>query len=128
MHEQIKVVVFYPILAKPSIVGVRTLSGSNKQSAERWLGTTIKNVETLGEQSASGLPDMQGVLITDEAPASLAESNQLKTGDVIRSINGKTVTNVAELLYAVQIVMWQGQITAGIWRNQQLQDLIIRLK
>jgi hypothetical protein len=113
---------------KPSIISVRTLAGTKKQSTEPWLGALIKNVETLGEQSASGLTDKQGILITNVPSGSLAESNELKTGDVIRSINEKPVTNIAELLNAVQMVMWQGQVKAGIWRNQQLQQLTIQLK
>ncbi|HMF70621.1 MAG TPA: PDZ domain-containing protein [Flavitalea sp.] len=116
------------IADKPSILGVRTLTETKKHSTEQWLGATIKNVETLGEQSASGLPDMHGVLILSVASGSLAENNQLKIGDVIRSVNSKPVINISELLNAIQMVTWQGEVKAGVFRNQQLKDFTIRLK
>jgi hypothetical protein len=114
--------------AKPKITGVRTLDPGKKGAITEWLGATVKNIETLGEQSASGLPDKEGVLIVTVAPGSLAESNGLEAGHVIRMINGKPVANVAEMLNALQVVMWQGNARAGIWHNQQAKDIRLRLK
>lgn len=116
-------------LAKqPKITGVRTLDAGKKGLVTEWLGASIKNIETLGEQSASGLPDKSGVLVTAVSKASLAEKSGLEAGDVIRSINGKAVENVAEMLNAIQTVMWMGQAEADIIHNQQPKKLRIRLK
>ena len=113
---------------KPAITGIRTLVPEKKGVSTEWLGATIKNVETLGEQSASGLPDKEGVLIVKMGEGSLAEKSGLAQGDVIRKINGKPVANVAEMLNSLQVIMWQGGAQANILHNQQLKDVRLRLK
>ena len=113
---------------KPAITGIRTLEPEKKGAITAWLGAKIKNVETLGEQSASGLPDKDGVLIVEVEQGSLAEKNGLTPGDVIRNINRKPVSNVAEMLNSLQIIMWQGGAQAAILHNQQLKDVRLRLK
>ncbi|MBC7888258.1 MAG: PDZ domain-containing protein [Ferruginibacter sp.] len=116
------------IALKPAITGIRTLEPGRKGTTTEWLGAVIKNVETLGEQSASGLPDKEGVLIVKVNPGSLAEKSGLEAGDVIRMINGKQVANVAEMLNSLQTIMWQGGAQANILHNQQSKDLRVRLK
>jgi hypothetical protein len=113
---------------KPPITGIRILEAGKAGTTTEWLGATIKNIETLGEQSASGLPDKQGVLIVKVAPGSLAERNGLEPGDAIRQINGKPVASVAEMLNALQVIMWQGNAQANILHHQQSKDIRLRLK
>ncbi|MEO5999173.1 MAG: PDZ domain-containing protein [Chitinophagaceae bacterium] len=114
--------------SKPTITGIRTLGPEKKGATTEWLGAKIKNVETLGEQSASGLPDKMGVLMVEVVQGTLAEKNGLVPGDVIRKINGKSVSNVAEMLNSLQVIMWQGGAQATILHNQQLKDVRLRLK
>ena len=114
--------------AKPKITPVRTLEQTKKGAMNEWLGSDIKNVETPGEQSASGLPDKTGVLIVSVHTGSITEKNGLVPGDVIRKINGKEVATVAEMLNALQAIAWQGGAQVNIWHNQQSKDLRIRLK
>jgi hypothetical protein len=114
--------------AKPNIVGVRTLETAKKGATTDWFGATIKNIETLGEQSASGLSDKNGVLIVAVTPGSITERNGLVPGDVLRKINGKEVANVAEMLNALQAIAWQGGAQANIWHNQVSKDVRIRFK
>lgn len=113
---------------KPPITGMRTLEAGKAGMTTEWLGATIKNIETLGEQSASGLPDRQGVLVVKVSPNSLAERNGLEGGDAIRQINGKLVANVAEMLNALQVIMWQGNARATVLHNQQSKEVRLRLK
>lgn len=113
---------------KPSITGIRILGLEKKGTITEWLGATIKNVETLGEQSASGLPDKQGVLIVKVTSGSLAEKNGLVAGDVILKINGKPVANVAEMLNSLQVIMWQGAARANVLHYQQSKELRLKLK
>jgi len=114
--------------AKPRIVAVRTLEMAKTGTTTEWFGAIIKNVETLGEQSASGLSDRNGILVVSVTPGSVSERNGLAPGDVIRKINGKEVSNVAEMLTALQVVMWQGGAEANVWHNQQSKDMRIRLR
>lgn len=113
---------------KPVITGIRTLEAEKKGATTEWLGAKIKNVETLGEQSASGLPDREGVLMVEVGQGTLAEKSGLAPGDVIRKINGKVVSNVAEMLNSLQVILWQGGAQATILHNQQLTDVRLRLK
>lgn len=113
---------------KPAITGIRTLGAEKKGASIEWLGATIKNIETLGEQSASGLPDKEGVLIVKVAAGSLAEKSGLAPGDVIRKINDKAVSNAAEMLISLQVIMWQGSAKASVFHNQQLKDVRLQLK
>ena len=116
------------LAARPPITGIRTLDPGKKGATTEWLGAVIKNVETLGEQSASGLPDKEGVLVVAVTPGSLAARGGLQAGDVIRRINGKAVANVAEMLNALQVIMWQGRAQASILHNQQPKELRLYLK
>ncbi|MDP4249237.1 MAG: PDZ domain-containing protein, partial [Bacteroidota bacterium] len=93
-----------------------------------WLGASIKNIETPGEQSASGLPDKNGVLILRVARGSLPDKSGLQAGDVIRSLEQKPIANTGEMLRVLQLSSWKDKIPATIIRNQQEKKLIIFLK
>ncbi|WP_018614514.1 right-handed parallel beta-helix repeat-containing protein [Segetibacter koreensis] len=113
---------------KAPIAGVRTLAVEKKGLSTEWLGAIIKNVETPGEQSASGLPDKEGVLIVKVSRGSFAEKSGLEAGDVIREINGKPVANVAEMLNSIQVIMWQGGAQAAVLHNQQMKNVQLHFK
>ena len=113
---------------QPTITEIRTLGIEKAGATTEWMGAVIKNVETLGEQSASGLPDKDGVLIVSVKPESLADKNGLIAGDVVRKINGTAVKNVGEMLNSLQVVMWQGNAMAEVVHNQQLKEMRLRLK
>lgn len=93
-----------------------------------WLGATLKNIETLGEQSASGAPDKAGVLVVHVAKESLSAKNKLRPGDIIRTINGNKVTDLNQFLTLLQSLTWQGNVEAEILQEQQPLKLRIHLK
>lgn len=66
-----------------------------QSSPTNWQGAGIKNIETLGERSAAGLPDNNGVYVV-QVPAGFKYNVQ--AGDVIIKVGGKPVKNVQELL------------------------------
>jgi len=82
----------------------------------------------LGERSAAGLFDENGVLILKVENESLAHKSGLKEGDVIRGINNKPINTISEFLAAIQVVTWQGQAEANIIRNQKEQTVTLFLK
>jgi hypothetical protein len=116
--------VTYPVLrqlaASPPQSGVRLLQAKASMTQTEWLGAIIKNIETLGEQSASGSPDKKGVLILTVAPGSLAAKSGLQAGDIIRSVNEEGITDVNAFIAKIQSVNWQGTATAVVLHNQQL--------
>jgi hypothetical protein len=63
-----------------------------------WRGARVKNIETLGERSASGLSRVAGVLILSVAEGTDAHRSGLQNGDVILQANGKEVLVLQDLL------------------------------
>ncbi len=116
------------IAAQPTIQEITLLQTHISGQLQVWLGATIKNIETLGEQSASGSPDKNGVLLVDVPVGSLAEKNKLKSGDIIRELNGQPISNMAALFTITQSIGWQGQTEGLVLQNQQLIKKTIHLK
>lgn len=63
-----------------------------------WLGATIKNLIGEAEKSAVGVGEETGVLLVSVPSNSRAEQVGLKTGDLIRKLNGKKVHSMQDLL------------------------------
>ncbi len=99
----------------------------SKNAIVNWLGGKIKSVEGLGERSALGLPDENGVQIIEPGNSVLALSG-LQKNDVIRQAGDKVVKNVADLTEAWQQSNWTGKLQLSIWRNQQLMPVTLLLK
>jgi hypothetical protein len=114
--------------AKPVIAGIKILNNNKEGAKTEWLGATIKNVETFGEQSAAGLPDKTGVLVLRVSTGSLAEKSGLKQGDVIRKIDTKAISNVGEMVTNLQVKFWLSQVPATIIHNQKEDQITLYLK
>ena len=86
---------------------------------------TIKSIETLGEQSATGLPSIEGVLVLAVAPDSPAERAGLRPGDVILRIvdadygDSDPTNSAAELAAAQAGRRWRGEWVFEIWHQQR---------
>ncbi len=114
--------------AKPVIAGIKILNNNKEGAKTEWLGATIKNIETLGEQSAAGLPDKNGVLVLRVSTGSFAEKSGLKQGDVIRKIDTKIISSVGEMVTILQVKFWLSQVPATIVHNQQEEQITLYLK
>lgn len=94
----------------------------------------IKSVQTLGEQSAAGLPRREGVLVIAVTPASLAARAGLQAGDVILAIvddeYGQTdaTPTVSDFVAAAQGRRWRGEIELAIFRNQARKRVTLPLR
>jgi len=114
--------------AKTPVPNSQTLKSAGKGETFEWLGSTVKNIETLGERSAVGLYDQNGVLVLKAPAATLAAKSGLKEGDVIRIVDDKPVNSVNEFLAAIQLKLWYGKVKTVIIRNQQQQEIMLLLK
>lgn len=82
----------------------------------QWLGATVKNLETPGEHSATGLgADHRGVLVTKVPASSPAAERGLQSMDVVLEIDGHAVPDLAQLAE-----QWEASADGAIvvWRNQ----------
>ena len=110
----------------PEFPEILISSGSDKGSITLWHKSRIKNVETLGEQSATGLKDLNGVLVLSVDKISELGQSGLLTNDVILAIDGKAVKNVAELIEAERSAKNCNGFKLEIWRNQAPESIEVK--
>jgi hypothetical protein len=82
-----------------------------------FMGAKIKNLNTLGERSATGMDSTRGVLVMDINPGTGA-SKFLQANDVILSFNGKKINKINELIEARTSVIGTN-VEVVIFRNQK---------
>ena len=114
----------------PKIPVIWSLSDDEKtkQISLNWLGAQIKNIETLGERSTSGLNKTAGVLILDIDSKSVLGSSTLQIGDVIIGGEGKEVNEIPDLMKIFQEHNWKGMLNLKIFRNQKIIDCLVKTK
>jgi parallel beta helix pectate lyase-like protein/PDZ domain-containing protein len=106
---------------------------SGMEAPRELLGMTIKSIESLGEQSATGLPGVQGVLVLAVAQDSAADCAGLRSGDVILRIiddefgNSDPTNTAAELAAANAGRRWRGEVVFEIWRQQRKSTAKVQL-
>lgn len=94
-----------------------------------WHGFKVKNMETLGEQSAAGLDEISGVLILGVPEGyDTSSSNSLKSGDVILGCWEDKVEDYLSLRKAEKGNIWKGRIELKVWRNQEYNSIVLKEK
>ena len=110
----------------PELPEILISSGADKGSSTLWHKARIKNVETLGEQSATGLKNLNGVLVLLVDKASELGQSGLFTNDVILALDGKEVKSVAELIEAERNAQNCNGFRLSVWRNQTPVSIDVR--
>jgi len=110
---------------QPSIPVLITNQKANSGQTFQWYGATLKNVETLGEQSAAGLPEMSGIVLLDVPINSAAAKFGLKVGDVILGCQGQKILNFEHF---IQVVKDINKVHLEIQRNQIKETLTFTTK
>jgi hypothetical protein len=117
-----------PVMPEPFVD-----EGSGPEAPRELLGMTIKSVQTLGEQSATGLPSAQGVLVLAVAQDSPAARAGLRSGDVILRIlddeygQSDPTNSASELVAAHAGRRWRGEMVFEIWRQQRKSSVRVHL-
>jgi hypothetical protein len=97
-------------------------------------GLTLKSVESLGEQSAAGLAEQTGALVTHAEAGTIWERAGLRSGDVILACLDeydhelKPVVSAADFLAAYRSRKWRGSLDLQIQRDQRAQQLHVELQ
>ena len=115
--------------ASPDIpaLGYSQSEQSEAQKTLNYKGATLKSIETLGEQSAAGLPSMEGVMIVGFDENSYLKYNGFMLNDVIVACEGQVVKNTNDLEQILQKVHYYHKISFMIYRNQKKQDVLLEL-
>lgn len=91
----------------------------NKENTFVFFGGEIKNIETAGELSATGMYDKVGALIITVPTEGDFKELKLKVGDVILKINGSSVRDVEGILEELETKQEKGSFKSiTVWRNQ----------
>ena len=110
---------------KVQIPAVTTLDKVSNDEIIDFIGAKIKNLNTAGERSATGMDDARGVLVLEVTSGSGA-SNFLQTNDVIFSLNNKTTNNLRDLLEArMSVIGTNAEII--VFRNQKEVKKLINI-
>ena len=94
-----------------------------KETAPRpggFLGVGLADVQPFVQ--TTGLPDAKGAYINAVLPGTPAEKIGLKSGDVIRQVNGQAVENVHDFMQKLSSMQPGASVKLGIWRDKALQD------
>ncbi|SKC97119.1 Right handed beta helix region [Chitinophaga ginsengisegetis] len=102
-------------LAKKAPLPVLKAATAASSNISNWLGAQVKNIETLGERSAAGLPDNKGAFLV-AVPENFRYP--VKTGDVILQVGERNVNNVDDLLKASTFYA-NKKVPLVVFRNQQ---------
>lgn len=94
-------------------------SGATIQAQpEPLMGATVTSIYSTAVQSSVGLGDQNGVFLQTVPATSFAGSHGLRTGEVIRTINGTTVTDRNSFWHVYNGLAAGTSMTLGIWRAQ----------
>lgn len=90
-----------------------------------WQGFNIKNLETLGERSATGMDSERGVYIVTMIKYDTPLRDFLQPNDVILRVGGMPVNNLNELDQALEQIDLQKEIPLIIFRNQKKNKVVL---
>lgn len=85
---------------------------------EPLMGASVSSIYSDLVMSSVGLGDANGLYLYDVPGDSYAAQQGFVQGDVIRSLNGTTITNKTSFWHLYNRVAPGGKIKAEVWRNQ----------
>jgi hypothetical protein len=98
-----------------------------EQDTYEFLGARVKNLNTLGERSATGMASEIGVLVLDVPKKSLLYG-LVFPNDVILKLNALPVANVKELINIQMGLPFQPKAMVEVFRSQSPKEIEIPLK
>jgi len=111
---------------QPDTPSLITKQNENAGQTYKWNGATFKNVETEGELSAAGLPEISGVMILEVSENSVAAKSGLKVGDVILRCQESKIRNFSQLLQITKDSHYLSELNLVIQRNQIQQTIALK--
>ncbi len=114
-------------LAKhPSFPYPSVLRGKLKESSVlEWSGLSLKNLETLGERSATGMDSERGVYVISVRVMSNPLRDYIYANDVILGFNRQEINNLTQLKAAIRQADTNKPVQILLFRNQKKMQLTI---
>jgi len=115
------------IAKQPEIPTLKIVS-SVKEGAKtkQWSGATLKNIETIEEQSSFGTHSLDGVIVLKIDKKSKLLKSTLKEGDVIISIGDQKVKNISNFLDVLEKNSFKESLNLMIVRDQEKIEIKLR--
>lgn len=101
------------------------VSGQQQQEITLWHGWNVKNLNTPGERSATGMDSERGVYVVSHADSGNPLRDYIRANDVILALNGKTINTLEDLLATEKDISPEQRIKTVIFRNQQENTILI---
>jgi len=99
----------------------------NGRVVRGYLGVSITNLSRT-EADAFGLQSTDGALVEQVVPGHAAEKAGLLHGDIILSVNGKSIADTRELIDTISAMPPDTKVELGIIRNGASRDLNVTLE
>jgi len=115
------------IAKQPKIPAINAFSTKKVGITYIWDTATVKNVETIEEQSAAGLSTAQGVILINVPGYSSLGRSGFQTGDVIISFKGKTIKDFEQIQTILKENPTLNEITFKVMHNQEEVQLKLEL-
>jgi hypothetical protein len=109
----------------PKITSPVIITEVNKSEIMEWQGWRIKNLETLGERSATGMDAERGVYVVSLAKPESGLKDFLQANDVILKFDGKQVNKLTDLQNAAEKADFARPIEIVLFRNQKEVNIIV---
>jgi hypothetical protein len=113
---RLKALAEQPVMPVP--VGHAGVSGAEKIT---WEGVQLKNLESLGERSATGMDSERGVYVIAVAAYGAPLIDWIRSNDVILGLAGKPVNNLTDLFHAIAGANLKAPLQMTVFRNQKEQ-------
>ena len=84
----------------------------------------MRSIQGMNDQSAFGLPNTNGVIVTEVEKDSKAEKAKLQKNDVGLKINDTAITSIKDIETALKLMNSDNPVKIQIFRNQQTVELL----
>ncbi len=94
----------------------------------RWRGVVLKNLDTLGERSATGMDSEQGVYVISVDALESPLKDYLAPNDVILRIDEDSIDDLEDMKKALERPGRKGLSRVVIFRNQREHEIMISIR
>ena len=96
----------------------------NESQKSKFFGASVRSIQGMNDQSAFGLPNTNGVIVTEVEKDSKAEKAKLQKNDVVLKINDTAITSIKDIETALKLMNSDNPVKIQIFRNQQTVELL----